>query len=313
MVDGAMNLVYGEARRVRLGEVTVALRNEEGQDIQEVTIPWNMLVFATGCTQSAPGNVQGIADLGAFQARIAAQTTQRIAVIGGGAVGVELSADIRTFFPDKELVRVYQSRERLLPAFGLRLGEHAEKVLGDLGVEVVCGQRPEILGEKTLRTKDGEEEFDLIIPCTGQKPNSTLLKDIAPDAISNESGHILVQPTLQILTASESDALSRVFALGDVAQSGGPKMARAAQFQTEIVIKNICALAKESQARHVYTPNHFFEGSIKLTLGRGRIVVYGEENVDGKGSVLLEAKQRDDESGVKMAWWRLSAKYQPPK
>lgn len=63
-------------------------------------------------------------------------------------------------------------------------------------------------------------------------------------------------------------ALPQVFAFGDVADTGGPKMARAAYFQSEIIVQNILSLIKGEQILKEYRPNVAFEGSIKLTLGK---------------------------------------------
>lgn len=58
-----------------------------------------------------------------------------------------------------------------------------------------------------------------------------------------------------------------VLALGDVAETGGPKMGRAAAFQAEIVCQNIVSMAHNEQPRAIYHPNDA-EGAIKLTLGK---------------------------------------------
>lgn len=104
------------------------------------------------------------------------------------------------------------------------------------------------------------------IQCTGQKPNSVILTNFAPDAISFDTKRILVKPSLQI--ASVSNTSGNVFALGDVAETGAPKMARSVLEQSEVVVYNILARIDESEATNVYRPNKLVEGSIKLTLGK---------------------------------------------
>lgn len=62
-----------------------------------------------------------------------------------------------------------------------------------------------------------------------------------------------------------------MFALGDVAESGGPKMARAAECQSHIVASNIVSLIKSSATvSSTYQPVRAVEGAIKLTLGKVR-------------------------------------------
>jgi apoptosis-inducing factor 2 len=104
------------------------------------------------------------------------------------------------------------------------------------------------------------------IPCTGQCPNSRILEDVASDSISKETKHILVKPTLQI--SDESNAFPNIFALGDVAETGGPKMARACQAQAEVVLANILSIIKRRNPRTIYTPHSLIECAIKLTLGK---------------------------------------------
>jgi apoptosis-inducing factor 2 len=76
----------------------------------------------------------------------------------------------------------------------------------------------------------------------------------------------LVQPTLQIANGKGAEA--RAFALGDVAETDGPKMARAAWYQAEIVRQNILALIRGQKPSSTYVPNLEVEGSLKLTLGK---------------------------------------------
>jgi len=85
--------------------------------------------------------------------------------------------------------------------------------------------------------------------------------------VSKETKQILVKPTLQLHdTHFES---SHIFAIGDVAETKGPKMARAGMFQAEVVQENIVALINGQKASKVYAPMDV-EGSIKLTLGKVR-------------------------------------------
>ena len=83
-------------------------------------------------------------------------------------------------------------------------------------------------------------------------------------SISKESSHIQVKPSLQVIDGR----FPHIFALGDVAATGGPKMARAAFFQAEVVIENIQNLIKGRSSLSVYRPNVELEGAIKLTLGK---------------------------------------------
>ena len=73
---------------------------------------------------------------------------------------------------------------------------------------------------------------------------------------------------LQICDADRALTHANVFALGDVAETGGPKMARAAMMQAEVVVQNILGVIKTGgKATETYSPQTEVEGAIKLTLG----------------------------------------------
>lgn len=86
---------------------------------------------------------------------------------------------------------------------------------------------------------------------------------LSPASISKETSEILVRPTLQI----EDDRFPHVFAMGDVAATGGPKMGRAAVMQSEVIVHNILTLIAAKRSTKEYKPLTWIEGSIKLTLG----------------------------------------------
>ncbi len=77
----------------------------------------------------------------------------------------------------------------------------------------------------------------------------------------------MVKPTLQILCPAKSDKpINNIFALGDVAETGGPKMARAGMMQAEIVRSNIVAMIKGKNLNE-YIPSPI-EGALNLSLGK---------------------------------------------
>ena len=62
--------------------------------------------------------------------------------------------------------------------------------------------------------------------------------------------------------------LDHIFALGDVAETGGPRMGRAGMMQAEIVCQNILAMIKGKKLDE-YIPLAL-EGALKLSLGKVR-------------------------------------------
>lgn len=150
------------------------------------------------------------------------------------------------------------------------------------------------------------------IRCTGQRPNSSILASLYPDAISPNTGRVIVRPTLQVQSGGEQNVDIPVFALGDVADHGGPRMARAAWIQAGVVADNIMAMVKgrKSSAWAVYKPDLFFESSIKLTLGKSRSVTYAR-HASGSDVLLISTKEPLD-MGIGKYWRHYGADINKP-
>ncbi|KAK4053980.1 hypothetical protein OIO90_003625 [Microbotryomycetes sp. JL221] len=225
-----------------------------GNDDETNEIPYEALVIATGTTLSPPGSIpgqatkrQGVEYLRSIQQQL--ERANKIVILGGGAVGVQMATDLAIMYNQSKHITVVQSRT-LMPRFHPGLHELVMKRFEELGIKTVLGTRaivpPEGFESATrVETQDGRTiEADVVINATGQSPNSGLLKSLAPSAI-NESGYISVKSTFQIDTKQPngaSDKLDRVFAIGDIADSGAPKAARPGMVQAGIVARNIASL-----------------------------------------------------------------------
>ncbi|PVH96108.1 FAD/NAD(P)-binding domain-containing protein [Periconia macrospinosa] len=293
--DGIFTLVQGEA----VGITENAIRLSSGGKVE-----FEYLAIATGSSSPPPAKLaahnrdDACAEFQGLQKKIA--HSNKIAVVGGGAVGIELAADVKTFYPDSDVTLIH-SRDQLLPNFGKRLHDHVTLVFEQLGIRILLNERPE-LGSNTLAfSNGGVENFDLVIPCTGQRPNSKILTELDPDSISKESSRILVSPTLQVL--HENNKFPHIFAFGDVAETGGPKMARASLFQGDIVARNIFDSIHGKPSSHVYKPLMELEGSIKLTLGKKKGVIYSMN--DRGGDILVPIKGGKEELEIARAWGML--------
>ena len=157
----------------------------------------------------------------------------------------EMACDARVLYPSKQVTLVH-SRAQLMPRFHPLLSDTIKGRLAELGIETVLGSRAVVPphgfeGQTELATEDGRVvRADLIIPATGQTPNSGLLAALAPSAI-NQSGFIEVHPTLQVKAGgAEGAGLERVFAVGDIANSGAAKAARPGGAQAKVVLY-VCA------------------------------------------------------------------------
>ncbi|CZT03356.1 uncharacterized protein RAG0_10144 [Rhynchosporium agropyri] len=207
------------------------------------------LAIATGVTQSPPAKLLSTersgawAELKVLQERI--KESMDIALVGGGAVGVQLATDIKSFYPEKKVTLIH-SRAQILSSFGVRLHDYVMEKLGKLGVEVVLEDWPTLPKNTTWEPaeivfKDGRKQrCDLVIPCIGQTLNSSILKSFFSASISPLTGHTRVNKKLQIKDEIKEDTIfNKIFALGDVAETGGRRFAKAGSAQAEIVQENI--------------------------------------------------------------------------
>lgn len=300
----------------RCGVVSEVARNSVKLASGEV-IDFDFLAIATGTSSPRPSKLvsqdkHGACDeLRSLQDQVG--NAESIAIVGGGAVGVELATDIKGWYPEKDVTLVH-SRNRLLHSYGPRLHDRAMKEMEELGIKVRLGQRPQVQFGDNEKTGDNAtlafptgqvETFGLVIPCTGQTPSTQFLTNKMSECLSDKSGRILVAPSLQI--RSPEGTISNIFALGDVAESGGPKMARAAEFQSQIVASNVVSLIKSRPGLSSYQPVKQLEGAIKLTLGKSAVALYSED--DSGDDALISVNVGHEDGDIKRGWMILGAKY----
>ncbi|KAF2737833.1 FAD/NAD(P)-binding domain-containing protein [Polyplosphaeria fusca] len=269
-------------------------------------LEYEYLVIATGTSFAPPSKVVSTSHTGGqkefqdMQQKI--QDAKRIAVIGGGGVGSQMASDIKDAYRDKDVALIH-SRDRLMHTFGKRLGAYTLARMQELGVRVFLNSRPSMPADRkgVMNLHGKEETFDLIIPCTSKQPNSSILSTLSPSSISPSTSRILVRPTLQVLDPK----LPHIFALGDVAETQGPKMARAANFQAEVIVQNVLSLVKGQTAQKVYKPNMAFEGAIKMTLGLRQVVMYSQS--DNGTETLTVNDNYPVDIGIKRQWGMFGA------
>ncbi len=151
-----------------------------------------------------------------------AERKLRVAIIGGGATGVELSAELykarewfstyglRAITPEHLDVTLVEAGPRLLPVLNERISSGAHEELEKLGVNVLVNTAVVSASSAGLLTKQGVEiPADLMVWAAGVK---------APDFLKgieglefNRANQVVVEPTLQ----ARGD--ERIFVLGDCA------------------------------------------------------------------------------------------------
>ncbi|GGA86867.1 NADH dehydrogenase [Neiella marina] len=219
----------------------------------------------------------------------------RIAIVGGGATGVELSAElhnaakqmkgygVRHVSQDNLKVTLVEAGERILPALPPRISGAAHIELTKLGVDVRTQTMITEASAEGLHTKDGELiEADLQVWAAGIK-GADFLKDIA-GLETNRINQLVVKPTLQ--TSNDE----RIYVIGDAAScpmtAGGfvPPRAQAAHQMASHAYRNIRAqLSNEPLVDYSYKDHGSLVslskfstvGSLMGNLTKGSMMVEG--------------------------------------
>ena len=231
-----------------------------------------------------------------LQADPSAEVYVRVDIVGGGATGVELAAELynsaselrhyglEVFDESRLKVTLIEAGPRILPALPEELATAAHKELEALGVRVLTNTAVvEATGEGMI-TKSGEFiAADLRVWAAGVK-GPEILKEVA-GLETTRANQLVVTPTLQT-TRDE-----RIFAIGDCAYflpEGAtrpvPPRAQSAHQMATTVFRNSCALIKGRPLKQfVYKDqgslvslSHFSTvGSLMGNLVGGRMAIEG--------------------------------------
>ena len=146
----------------------------------------------------------------------------RVAIVGGGATGVELAAELynaakglrnyglEVFDETKLEVSLIEAGPRILPALDEALADTAKKELEALGVRVLDKTQVVRIADGTVHTGTGQAiDADLIVWAAGVKAADEVAG--MSDLELNRLNQIVVRPTLQSTTDD------RIYAIGDCA------------------------------------------------------------------------------------------------
>ena len=236
---GALAQLDRAAREVTVAPVT----DDEGQQIlPERRIGYDTLVLAIGSESNdfgTPGVREHAFTLdntwqahlfhrrlvnACFRANYAARGERiHIAIVGAGATGVELAAELHNtirvlagyglehFDPETQIgIAVVEAGPRILAGLPDHVAEGTLKVLAGLGVEVLTSEKVVEVNATGLRTASGREvRGDFVVWAAGIKC-AEVLKDLG-GLETNRANQLVVLPTLQA-TRDEN-----VYAIGDCA------------------------------------------------------------------------------------------------
>ena len=174
-----------------------------------------------------------------FNERLA--RARKILIVGGGPIGVEVAGEITESYAGKE-VYLLDSGLRVLRGTAPAAARHAEDLLRKRGVTFIFDDRvvssmatpQDVLADagEVVTAKGQHISYDLLIWCTGGAPCTGYMKQHHSGLLTS-SGHIRVQPTLQVV------GQTCLFALGDITDLKENKMAWHIQGQVPVAEANL--------------------------------------------------------------------------
>lgn len=215
---------------------------------------------------------------------------KRVLILGGGAVGVELAAEIldHNNTSSRTTVTIVHSRPTLVPLFPRSVGAYAEDWLTRRGAKLLLGESLRSWNDRSCTLEDGTVlHADVVYVCFGNRPNSEMLvaATAAPRGETTNTGspasesnnnsnsngnrlfsltrrrNVIVSDTLQLVVNNDtddgdSDGYSDTpwFACGDVASppTNDEKQAFQAEMQGKLAARNVIKLLESSSSSSLF-------------------------------------------------------------
>jgi len=268
---------YGRKVRKRISEIidskhvqskVVELKDNEVHLNTGEVVEFDYAVIATG------SSAKGFADLKVRnQQNIETRTKQwegyahdlkkakKVAIIGGGTVGVELAGEIAEYYSEKEVV-IYQRGSRLLNHLPVKASNKAYMVLSDLGVKIIlnssvtCLEKEDVFVVKDL--SGNEQEYDRVYKSFGNQYETEFIKGNGTTLLDKQS-QIVVNDFLQLKDKTH------IWAIGDTNNVPEIKLGTLAIKQAKLTAINLIRLNNKRSLKK-YKP---FKGALSfITLGK---------------------------------------------
>jgi dihydrolipoamide dehydrogenase len=215
------------------GDRTLAVDTEDGQ----VEVTFQQAIIATG---SSPVELDGFPHdgttvIGSTEALSLTAIPERLVVIGGGYIGLELGTVYAKLGSE---VTVVEFLPALTPNLDPEVGKALGRRLKTLGVEVLLSHRAERWepgdpGRVVVADADGAEksiDADVVMVTVGRKPNSAGLKLDAAGVATDDKGFITVDDRMRTSAPG-------IYAIGDVV--GGALLAHKAYQEAKVAAEVI--------------------------------------------------------------------------
>ncbi len=279
-LDDASQLPWLEQRAVALVRARGRLDGERSVVVgDDVLTARRAVVVATGSSALVPP-IDGLREAEPWtnrQATTAKQVPARLAILGGGVVGVELAQAWSTLGSQVTLIEAADrliAREEPFAGDEVASGLHERGVDLHVGVEAVAVRAVD--GEVTVELeRGGPVRADELLVAIGRRPNTD---ELGLDAVGLEPGKsIPVDDSMRVLLPDGGEDAARpsdwLYAIGDV--NGRVLLTHMGKYQARVAVSTI--LGEDMRATH--------DGAISPR------VIFTDPQVAAVGHTLASARQ----------------------
>ncbi|KAF5525884.1 Oxidoreductase OXR1 [Colletotrichum aenigma] len=308
-----VRFVQGSVSKVDPATKTATVLDHETKQPQDFS--YDFFIGATGLRRAFPVVPQSLTRKQFLleaeeQIHAVRNAADGVIVVGGGAVGIEMAAELKLVEPSTKVTLVH-SRNQLLSSEGLSdlCKDKALELTKEAGVEVLLNTRVKET-RKIEPTANGraryEVEFtngdkliasEVVMAISRQTPST----DFVPAAAKDEEGYVPIHPNL-VFSSDIPNAEDHI-AVGDIAKWPGIKRCGTAMHHGHVAAINIHQLMLVKLTNKEHKPKFyelgFVEPMIGLAVGKKAVASSSEGTTWGED--VMHSYFRDD-LGFTICW-----------
>ncbi|PYH94735.1 FAD/NAD(P)-binding domain-containing protein [Aspergillus ellipticus CBS 707.79] len=252
----SVSVLKGAAVKVDPEAKSLLYVSDESEGLQQKSLDYDYLVVATGLRRPWP-TVPVATTKSEYSAQAQRyidhlQTCNSVAVIGGGAVGIEMAAEIKHRYPSKEVTLVH-SRSELLSSEQLpsEFREQVNRLVQGGGVNVILENRVTSVTDesgppKVVTLQNGRQiAADEVIWATS---SAAPITEFLPKEALDDKGFVEIFPTTHV--AGNIPNGDSHFAVGDVIATPGIRLAAGAIRMGKVAAASIAHMIVAGESGH---------------------------------------------------------------
>lgn len=285
-----LELSYIQAKVTNLDKKSAEY--QMGKELKAYSLQFDYVVLATGRHRSPPMSPKSldiksfVSEAGEFKQKV--EKSDKVSVIGAGAVGIEIAAEIKHSYPEKtvNLIHPYS----LFPPEPLsgKFKEYVHSALKDAGINIYLETRVEKeLANGNLVIVDGkiiESQFNYW--SSGKKNNISMLSKEIQEKYVSEKGNLLTNEHLQL--SNVQDTVKNFYCIGDIVEIPVIKTAGWAAKMGRICASNIFSLLLNKEANETLPEKLLKSKNMVLVSGNRDIVSEANSQVEINNVRLVE-------------------------